>query len=272
MQVIPGSSCSVVEEAKDLKPLSVRLLRYNVGSSLRGRVAVRRWTRHPLEHSAERAGRTSMLRRGRSRQPSGRSGMPVSRVARACQARASDLLVGVRDVRELAPDQRQEQRGPDEREPERRGHAPDARRSAPPTRGAHHQPAVDADHVDARHPALELGRHRALPDRARGRAPDEARARRRRRRSPAPPPARCSRPAPRWVRVSMVSPTRMIVAEADVPFEPVVRRGAGQAADGADAVVSRPKPTGPSRALDRVEHQHRPGGAARDVERRRSSG
>src|ERR1700710_1182765 len=32
MQVIPGSSCSVVEEAKDLKPLSVRLLRYNVCS------------------------------------------------------------------------------------------------------------------------------------------------------------------------------------------------------------------------------------------------
>src|ERR1700710_2358222 len=28
MQVIPGSSCSVVEEAKDLNPLSVRLLRY----------------------------------------------------------------------------------------------------------------------------------------------------------------------------------------------------------------------------------------------------
>ena len=32
MQVIPGSSCSVVDEAKDLKPLSVRLLRYNVFS------------------------------------------------------------------------------------------------------------------------------------------------------------------------------------------------------------------------------------------------
>ena len=30
MQVMPGSSCSVVEDAKDLKPLSVRLLRYNV--------------------------------------------------------------------------------------------------------------------------------------------------------------------------------------------------------------------------------------------------
>src|SRR3546814_10788805 len=30
MQVMPGSSCSVVDEAKDLKPLSVRLLRYNV--------------------------------------------------------------------------------------------------------------------------------------------------------------------------------------------------------------------------------------------------
>ena len=33
MQVIPGSSCSVVEEAKDLKPLRVRLLRYNEGST-----------------------------------------------------------------------------------------------------------------------------------------------------------------------------------------------------------------------------------------------
>src|SRR3954447_4235157 len=32
MQVMPGSSCSVVAEAKDLKPLSVRLLRYNVCS------------------------------------------------------------------------------------------------------------------------------------------------------------------------------------------------------------------------------------------------
>ena len=34
MQVMPGSSCRVVEEAKDLKPLSVRLLRYNVLSLL----------------------------------------------------------------------------------------------------------------------------------------------------------------------------------------------------------------------------------------------
>jgi hypothetical protein len=30
MQVIPGSSWSVVADAKDLKPFSVRLLRYNV--------------------------------------------------------------------------------------------------------------------------------------------------------------------------------------------------------------------------------------------------
>jgi hypothetical protein len=29
MQVIPGSSCSVVEEAKDLNPFRVRLFRYN---------------------------------------------------------------------------------------------------------------------------------------------------------------------------------------------------------------------------------------------------
>src|SRR6476659_8226537 len=30
MQVMPGSSCSVVEEAKDLNPFRVRLFRYNV--------------------------------------------------------------------------------------------------------------------------------------------------------------------------------------------------------------------------------------------------
>ena len=34
MQVMPGSSSRVVDEAKDLKPLSVRLLRYNVRSLL----------------------------------------------------------------------------------------------------------------------------------------------------------------------------------------------------------------------------------------------
>jgi hypothetical protein len=33
MHVMPGSSCSVVEEAKDLNPLRVRLFRYNAGSS-----------------------------------------------------------------------------------------------------------------------------------------------------------------------------------------------------------------------------------------------
>ena len=31
MQVIPGSSCRVVEEAKDLNPFRVRLFRYNAG-------------------------------------------------------------------------------------------------------------------------------------------------------------------------------------------------------------------------------------------------
>src|SRR5687767_9997849 len=33
MQVMPGSSCKVVEDAKDLNPLRVRLFRYNAGSS-----------------------------------------------------------------------------------------------------------------------------------------------------------------------------------------------------------------------------------------------
>src|SRR6195952_734096 len=40
MQVMPGSSCRVVEEAKDLNPLSVRLLRYI--SLLLGPLGVRR--------------------------------------------------------------------------------------------------------------------------------------------------------------------------------------------------------------------------------------
>src|SRR5918994_7128276 len=33
MHVMPGSSCNVVEDAKDLNPLRVRLFRYNAGSS-----------------------------------------------------------------------------------------------------------------------------------------------------------------------------------------------------------------------------------------------
>src|SRR5918994_1812750 len=33
MHVMPGSSCMVVEDAKDLNPLRVRLFRYNAGSS-----------------------------------------------------------------------------------------------------------------------------------------------------------------------------------------------------------------------------------------------
>ena len=57
MQVIPGSSCSVVEDAKDLKPFSVRLLRYNVRSPgcrrRRGRVVVR--SRHPLRRRGKQA-------------------------------------------------------------------------------------------------------------------------------------------------------------------------------------------------------------------------
>src|SRR3712207_2966741 len=36
MQVMPGSSCMVVEDAKDLNPLRVRLFRYNAGSSPSG--------------------------------------------------------------------------------------------------------------------------------------------------------------------------------------------------------------------------------------------
>src|SRR4051812_38439663 len=59
MQVIPGSSCRVVEEAKDLKPLSVRLLRYNVCSPCVPASAVLCcWTRHPLSPPRSCAGWT----------------------------------------------------------------------------------------------------------------------------------------------------------------------------------------------------------------------
>src|SRR6476660_5541466 len=51
MQVMPGSSCSVVEEAKDLNPFRVRLFKYKTGSSFRqGRP---RWWAREQESYAE---------------------------------------------------------------------------------------------------------------------------------------------------------------------------------------------------------------------------
>src|SRR3990170_7756281 len=41
MQVMPGSSCSVVDDAKDLNPLRVRLFRYTGSRFLRGHDAAR---------------------------------------------------------------------------------------------------------------------------------------------------------------------------------------------------------------------------------------
>ena len=70
------------------------------------------------------------------------------------------LLVGVRDVGQLPPDQHHEDRRAGEREPERRGDAPllgeQRRRSPEPTT----RPPYDADHVDAADPALQLRRAR----------------------------------------------------------------------------------------------------------------
>ena len=42
MQVMPGSSCSVVDEAKDLNPFRVRLFRYNAGLLTRNEQALKR--------------------------------------------------------------------------------------------------------------------------------------------------------------------------------------------------------------------------------------
>ena len=127
MQVIPGSSWSVVEDAKDLNPFRVRLFRYNVRAPHRfltrpGR-GVRR-TRRTADRVQQAVGKLS-------------AGLSLpSAAARLGQ----DGLVGVGDVVELPPDQRQDHRRPDEREPERRGHAPHAGdqrrrpRSRPPAR------------------------------------------------------------------------------------------------------------------------------------------
>ena len=54
MQVMPGSSCSVVEEAKDLNPLRVRLFRYNAGLPAVGRASA--LTRRRLHHRSRPGG------------------------------------------------------------------------------------------------------------------------------------------------------------------------------------------------------------------------
>src|SRR3954454_23550518 len=145
MQVMPGSSCSVVEEAKDLKPLSVRLLRYNVCSPcVAGVPAVqsvsRCWTRHPASPPRGCSGRSqSGLRAdlgaatGKGQRPDPtqrhgprRGGVPGGAGRGSLRRRrrllgrhlgrllgrllGHELLVGVRDVCQLPPDQDQDQR------------------------------------------------------------------------------------------------------------------------------------------------------------------
>ena len=147
MQVMPGSSCSVVEEAKDLNPFRVRLFRYNavlltiVGSGVdpsarhrpcqalkRGRmVAARRW------------GSSARLTLPGADPDPAKDGALSGPVSAAASGRGR-VLVGVGDVGQLAPDQHHEHRRADEGEPERRGDAPllgeqaADRRSRPPGR------------------------------------------------------------------------------------------------------------------------------------------
>src|SRR3954462_6478150 len=65
MQVIPGSSWSVVEEAKDLNPLRVRLFRYKVGLLSPAVLTTHGWAREQASYAGLLPGEaaTSRLRR-----------------------------------------------------------------------------------------------------------------------------------------------------------------------------------------------------------------
>ena len=96
-----------------------------------------------------------------------------AREDRSATSKGADELTRYRvvgDVAELPPDQQHEDRGADEGEPERRRDAPVLGEHSPDA-GADDQPAEDADQVDAADPALELRRHRPLPDRDRRSCP-----------------------------------------------------------------------------------------------------
>ena len=158
MQVMPGSSWSVVEEAKDLNPFRVRLFRYNVrllavrSASIRGRIGALNEGSYAGRLPGE-AGSGSSLPAcpvGHVRTAAAAPGVP--RPARCRRSPAPTGSSACAMWHELAPDQHHEQRRAGEGEPERRGDAPVLREHAPDRRSPTHQPAVDADHVDARRP------------------------------------------------------------------------------------------------------------------------
>ena len=82
------------------------------------------------------------------------------------------VVAGMDDVVELPPQDRQEDRRPDEPEPERR-RDPEATGEQAADRRADDDPGVQPDAIDPRDAAHQGVRHGPLADRRRGRAPDE---------------------------------------------------------------------------------------------------
>jgi hypothetical protein len=81
MQVMPGSSCSVVEDAKDLNPFRVRLFRYNGCSSLRRRMTALLRAREQESYARLLPGEAApMSLRGRGGRYGDRWGVSVSQV------------------------------------------------------------------------------------------------------------------------------------------------------------------------------------------------
>src|SRR5919198_4480012 len=168
-------------------------------------------------------------------------------------------LPGVCDVAELAPDQREQDRRADEREPERRRDAPEARDHASDEL-AGEDASEHGDQVEAADPALKLHRHRAHAHRPRGGAPDEgvrAEDEHDRHGHPAGPGEREAEMRQRLDHQADAHDVR----QAGVALEPVVARGAEDAAGGDERRQQAEADRAETEAVRRVEHEHRPGRA-----------
>ena len=106
MQVMPGSSCKVVEDAKDLNPLRVRLFRYNAGSSTDQDMDTEDWgssARLTLRHPQPPSGRCTWACLGAMLERCGATISPASRVAALAALLAPSRVAGRAAARAPAP-------------------------------------------------------------------------------------------------------------------------------------------------------------------------
>ena len=218
MQVMPGSSWSVVEEAKDLNPFRVRLFRYNAGLLSRrgsGADTVRIITEHAEGEAQRRSPYRPPLRR--CGQPGRARRSPTDDYAAAGCSSAWAMCASwpqISTTKSAEPTKANQNGAVDAPVP---GEQP-----ADP--GADDQAAEHADQVDAADPALELGRDGPLPDGDRGGAPDEGMGAEDEEDRAARPTASVVSASARWVNVSIDQADPHELAEADPPGDPAVRR------------------------------------------------